>query len=96
MSCQIKNGEYFAPNGNESVLFKELKDKVGEAQAQDLFVLAYTDSFYLNYTLPILKNYKGFVNSKLNQLGVSSELKYKIKKVNNFETRTFPTVINIS
>ena len=85
-SCQIQGNKYFAPNGAESILYKDLESKLGSVQASDLFVLAYTDSFYLNYTLPILKNYKGFVNSKLNQLGVSSELKYKIKKVNNFET----------
>lgn len=86
MSCQIQGGRYFAPNGEESILYKDLESKVGSAQASDLFVLAYTDSFYLNFTLPVLKNYKGFVNNKLNQLNVDNNLKYKIKKVNGFET----------
>ena len=86
MSCQIQGGRYFAPNGEESILYKDLESKLGSAQASDLFVLAYTDSFYLNFTLPVLKNYKGFINNKLNQLNVDNNLKYKIKKVNGFET----------
>ena len=43
MSCTIKNGKYFAPNGEESILYKDLESKLGSAQASDLFVLAYTD-----------------------------------------------------
>ena len=40
MACEIKNGKYFAPNGKESNLYKELKTIVGEEKAKDLFVLA--------------------------------------------------------
>ncbi len=42
MSCQIKNGKFYAPNGKESILHKELEKQVGEARAKDMFVLAYT------------------------------------------------------
>ena len=49
MSCQIQGGRYFAPNGEESILYKDLESKVGSAQASDLFVLAYTDGFRRQY-----------------------------------------------
>lgn len=49
MSCTIKNGKYFAPNGEESILYKDLESKLGSAQASDLFVLAYTDGFRRQY-----------------------------------------------
>jgi GNAT superfamily N-acetyltransferase len=45
MACQIRGNKYFAPNGEESILYKELESKVGEAQAKDLFVLSYTKGF---------------------------------------------------
>ena len=45
MSCAIKNNEYFATNGQESILYKDLENKVGEAQARDLFVLSHTPQF---------------------------------------------------
>ena len=81
MSCQIKNGEYFAPNGNESILFKELKDKVGEAQAQDLFVLAYSNEFKRSEVQPIVNSYKNNILSKLNSITPKTkDLQYKIVK----------------
>ena len=49
MSCQIQGGRYFAPNGEESILYKDLESKLGSAQASDLFVLAYTDGFRRQY-----------------------------------------------
>lgn len=48
-SCQIQGNKYFAPNGAESILYKDLESKVGSVQASDLFVLAYTDSFRRQY-----------------------------------------------
>jgi hypothetical protein len=43
MSCQIKNGKYYAPNGKPSTLHKQLLGKVSQEQADDLFVLAYSE-----------------------------------------------------
>lgn len=48
-SCQIQGNKYFAPNGEESILYKDLESKLGSAQASDLFVLAYTDGFRRQY-----------------------------------------------
>lgn len=48
-SCQIQGNKYFAPNGAESILYKDLESKVGSVQASDLFVLAYTDGFRRQY-----------------------------------------------
>lgn len=48
-SCQIQGDSYFAPNGAESILYKDLESKLGSAQASDLFVLAYTDGFRRQY-----------------------------------------------
>lgn len=47
-NCQIRNNTYFAPNGNESILHRNLSEIVGESQAGNLFVLAYSDSFSFN------------------------------------------------
>lgn len=46
MSCQIKNGKYFAKNGQESKLYKDLVEKVGENKASDLFIFAYSKISY--------------------------------------------------
>ena len=48
-SCQIQGNKYFAPNGAESILYKDLESKLGSVQASDLFVLAYTDGFRRQY-----------------------------------------------
>ena len=42
MSCQIKEGKYLAPNGQESKLYKDLVERVGGSKANDLFIFAYT------------------------------------------------------
>ena len=49
MSCQIRDNKFYAPNGAESILYKDLESKLGSAQASDLFVLAYTDGFRRQY-----------------------------------------------
>lgn len=49
MSCQIRNNKFYAPNGEESILYKDLESKLRSAQASDLFVLAYTDGFRRQY-----------------------------------------------
>ena len=46
MSCQIKNRKYFAKNGQESKLYKDLVEKVGENKANDLFIFAYSKISY--------------------------------------------------
>lgn len=48
MACQIRDNKYYATNGNESILYRNLSEIVGEAQAGNLFVLAYSDSFAFN------------------------------------------------
>jgi len=55
MACEIKNGKYFAPNGKESNLYKELKTIVGEEKAKDLFVLAYSPTFQKAVVNPLLQ-----------------------------------------
>lgn len=42
MGCQIKGNEYFAPNGQDSKLYKDLVEKIGENKANDLFIFAYS------------------------------------------------------
>lgn len=45
MSCSIKNGKYFAPNGEESILYKSLRKNMSEDEANDLFILSKTSTF---------------------------------------------------
>lgn len=81
MSCQINNGEYLAPNGVESQLYKDLKLQVGK-EAENLFIFAYSDAFN-----NVKARYRKSVSSKLNNLKPNvSDLTYKIKKANGFET----------
>ena len=48
MACQIKDGQYLAPNGNKSKLYKDLSKLVGESKASDLFIFSYSDNFAIN------------------------------------------------
>lgn len=48
MSCLIRNGKFYTPNGEESVLYKELENKVGEEEATQLFLLSNTPTFLKN------------------------------------------------
>ncbi len=45
MACNINNGKYYDNQGNESKLYKDLVEKVGEQEAHDLFVLVHTPTF---------------------------------------------------
>ena len=65
MSCQIKNGKYFAPNEEPSILHRDLVKEVGEAQANDLFVLSYTPEFKDNVINPLKNNYKAKLAKQL-------------------------------
>lgn len=58
MACQIKDNVYYAPNGQKSELYEDLKNKVGESQAKDLFVLAYTPNFIRDVQQELVYNYK--------------------------------------
>lgn len=84
MSCSIKDGKYFAPNGQESQLYKDLENRVGAKQANDLFIFAYNNPKILNnkilsYNKSTLKKLETFTTNVEN-------LSYKVVKVNSFET----------
>ena len=42
--CAIKNGKYFAPNGEESKLFQDLSKVMSKEEASDMFVFSRTPS----------------------------------------------------
>lgn len=44
-SCQIKNNKFYAPNGEESILYNSLKNDLGATKAKDVFLTAYTPTF---------------------------------------------------
>ena len=52
--CTIKDGKYFAPNGEESLLYKNLRENMSEDEANDLFVLSKTPSFQENVVTPLI------------------------------------------
>ena len=84
MSCSIKDGKYFAPNGQESQLYKDLENKVGSKVANDLFIFAYNNPKILNnkilsYNKSTLKKLETFATNVEN-------LSYKVVKANSFET----------
>lgn len=58
MACQIQGNKYFAPNGQPSQLYEDLKTKVGEVNAKELFVLAYTPNFIRDVQQELIYNYK--------------------------------------
>lgn len=57
-NCQIRGNKYFSPNGQPSQLYEDLKTKVGEANAKELFVLAYTPNFIRDVQQELIYNYK--------------------------------------
>ena len=70
--CTIKDGKYFAPNGEESLLYKNLRENMSEDEANDLFVLSKKPSFQENVVTPLLKSHR---NKKL-----KCNLQYKQKR----------------
>lgn len=58
MACLIKDNKYYSPNGQPSQLYEDLKERVGEQKAQDLFVLAYTPNFIRDVQQELIYNYK--------------------------------------
>jgi hypothetical protein len=55
-NCQIKNNKFFAPNGEESILYNTLEKEVGKQKAKDLFITAYTPTFISEVVVPSIKN----------------------------------------
>lgn len=58
MACQINGTQYYSPNGEKSQLYEDLKARVGEQKAKDLFVLAYTPNFIRDVQQELIYNYK--------------------------------------
>lgn len=58
MSCQIKDNQYYSPNGSPSKLYEDLKTRVGETQAQSLYILAHTPEFIRDVQSELIYNYK--------------------------------------
>lgn len=86
MACEIQEGQYFAPNGQPSELYEDLRQRVGEAQAKDLFVLAYTPNFIRDVQQELIYNYK----NKFPE--TPSTLEFKETKTKN--SRTFQVLEN--
>ena len=83
MSCQIRNGNYFAPNEEPSILHRELSNLVGQEQANDLFILAYTPTFQDVVAEPLKNNYKAQL---FKELQPTLEKTYKTVEKNGFRT----------
>lgn len=83
--CQIKDGKFYAPNGEISILYNDLKNILGESnEAKDLFILAYTEDFKKNVENPIIYKYKKNIVDKLPQTIV--DVKFKTVQANGFTT----------
>jgi GNAT superfamily N-acetyltransferase len=83
MSCQIQNGKYFAPNGKESILYKNLEKEVGAERAKELFITAYTKTFENKVIQPILTSYKERVK---NLLPLRNDAEFRQTNVNGVKT----------
>ena len=78
--CTIKDGKYFAPNGEESLLYKNLRENMSEDEANDLFVLSKTPSFQENVVTPLIEEYKNKVS------GIPANIKFKETFANKIRT----------
>ena len=83
MSCRIKDNKYYAPNGKESILFKDLEKAVGQEKARDLFILAYTPTFHNNVVIPLVNSNKQRLVDKMTK---REGLLYKVVEANVNET----------
>lgn len=80
MSCLIKDGKFFDQNGEESILYKELENKVGVEEAKQLFLLSHTPTFNKNVKKPLLNNF-------LNNLPeIPKNLRFKETNANKIRT----------
>lgn len=78
--CTIKDGKYFTPNGEESLLYKNLRENMSEDEANDLFVLSKTPSFQENVVTPLIEEYKNKVS------GIPANIKFKETFANKIRT----------
>ncbi len=83
MSCQIQGGKYFAPNGKESILYKDLEKQVGAEKAKELFVTSYTKTFNDKVIQPLINSYRERVKSLL---PIREDVTFKQTEVNNIKT----------
>ena len=83
MSCQIQGGKYFAPNGKESILYKDLEKQVGAEKAKELFVTSYTKTFQDKVIQPLINSYKERVK---NLLPLREDVTFKQTEVNGIKT----------
>lgn len=84
-TCQIKDGKYYAINGNPSKLYNDLKNRVGERQANDLFVLAYTPKFINEVQAPLVWNYKNKFPETPYQLDFKEGGSKSVRTIQQFE-----------
>lgn len=84
-TCQIKDGKYYAANGNPSKLYNDLKNSVGEVQANDLFVLAYTPKFINEVQAPLVWDYKNKFPETPYQLDFKEGGSIKVRTIQQFE-----------
>lgn len=83
MSCQIRNGSYYAPNGKESILYKNLEKQVGAERAKELFITAYTKTFNEKVVQPTIDSYRERVK---NLLPLKKDVEFKYTDVNGIKT----------
>lgn len=78
--CTIKDGKYFAPNGEESLLYKNLREVMSEDEANDLFILTKTPSFQENVITPLIEEYRSKVSE------IPANIKFKETFANKIRT----------
>ena len=79
-NCTIKDGKYFAPNGEESLLYKNLREVMSEDEANDLFVLSKTPSFQENVINPLIESHRN------KTLEIPANIKFKETFANKIRT----------
>ncbi len=80
-NCTIKNGKYFAPNGEESILYKNLRESMSEEEANDIFILSKTPTFKEDVENSLIENHRNKV--------VKIPANISFKETNANKIRTF-------
>lgn len=80
MNCTIKDGKYLAPNGEESLLYKNLREVMSEAEANDIFVLSKTPSFQERVLKPLIEAHRN------KTLDIPTNIKFKETFTNKIRT----------
>lgn len=96
MACQIQDGKYYAENGNPSKLYNDLREKVGEVQANDLFVLAYTPKFINDVQAPLIWNYKNKFPETPYHLDFKENVSAKARTIQQFENGEYKGKLTLS